>query len=44
MKNLPIALGIAIISFSTFTALPIAVGFIFQMSTAVLFYRIFGRW
>jgi len=43
MKNLPIALGIAIMSFGTLTALPIAVGFAFQMLTAVGFYRIFRK-
>jgi len=43
MKNLPIGLGIAIISFGILTALPIAVGFAFQMLTAVGFYRYFGR-
>ncbi|MDI3502431.1 MAG: arsenite transporter [Archaeoglobi archaeon] len=43
MKNLPIALGIAIMSFGTLVALPIAVSFAFQMLTAVGFYRIFRR-
>jgi len=43
MKNLPISLEIAIISFGILTALPIAVGFAFQMLTAVGFYRYFGR-
>jgi len=41
MKNLPIALAIAIMSFGTLTALPIAVAFAFQMLTAVAFYRIY---
>ncbi len=41
MKNLPIAMGIAITSFSKMTALPIAISFIFQMLTAVMFYRLF---
>jgi len=41
MKNLPIALAIAIMSFGTLTALPIAVAFAFQMLTAVTFYRIY---
>lgn len=43
MKNLPIALGIAIMSFGPLVALPVAVGFIFQMLTAVGFYRIFRK-
>jgi len=43
MKNLPIAMSIAITSFKEISALPIAVGFIFQMITAVGFYRIFRR-
>ena len=42
MKNLPIALGIAIMSFGSLAALPVAVGFAFQMLTAVGFYRIFS--
>ncbi len=41
MKNLPIGLGIAILSFGMLTALPIAVGFAFQMLTAVGFYKFF---
>ena len=41
MKNLPIAMGIAITSFGKMSALPIAVSFIFQMVTAVGFYRVF---
>ncbi|RLI78263.1 hypothetical protein DRP05_07795 [Archaeoglobales archaeon] len=41
MKNLPIALAIAIMSFGTLTALPVAVAFAFQMLTAVAFYRIY---
>lgn len=43
MKNLPIALGIAIMSFGSLAALPVAVGFAFQMLTAVGFYRIFRK-
>ena len=41
MKNLPIAIGIAAISFKGLEMLPIAVGFAFQMLTAVIFYQIF---
>jgi predicted Na+-dependent transporter len=43
MKNLPIAIGIASMSFKTLTMLPVAVGFAFQMLTAVTFYQIFRR-
>lgn len=43
MKNLPIALGIAIISFKGLSMLPVALGFIFQMLTAVSFYQFFRR-
>ncbi|PIU28892.1 MAG: hypothetical protein COT09_03635 [Candidatus Hydromicrobium americanum] len=43
MKNLPIAIGIAAISFKGLEMLPIAVGFAFQMLTAVIFYQIFRR-
>lgn len=41
MKNLPIALGIAMVSFGSLTTLSVAMGFAFQMLTAVLFYRLF---
>jgi len=41
MKNLPIALGISVLSFGALTTLSIAVGFAIQMLTAVLFYRFF---
>jgi len=41
MKNLPIAVGIAILSFKGLVMFPIAVAFAFQMLTAVLFYQIF---
>lgn len=43
MKNLPIGLGIAILSFGMLTASVIAIGFAFQMLTAVGFYRVFQR-
>lgn len=43
MKNLPIALGIAAISFQTLAMLPVAVAFAFQMLTAVFFYQFFLR-
>ena len=43
MKNLPIAIAIAAISFKGLEMLPIAVGFAFQMLTAVIFYQIFRR-
>ncbi|WEU40185.1 MAG: hypothetical protein OdinLCB4_006865 [Candidatus Odinarchaeum yellowstonii] len=43
MKNLPIAIGIAAMSFTQLTMLPIAIGFAFQMLTAVSFYQIFRR-
>jgi len=43
MKNLPIALGIAMISFGSLSSLLIALAFVFQMLTAVLFYRLFAR-
>lgn len=39
MKNLPIALGIAVLSLPSLSALVVAIAFIFQMLTAVLFYR-----
>jgi predicted Na+-dependent transporter len=41
MKNLPIAVGIAVISFKGLVMFPIAVAFAFQMLTAVLFYQVF---
>jgi predicted Na+-dependent transporter len=43
MKNLPIALGIAIMSLKGLSVLPVAVGFVFQMLTAVSFYQFFRR-
>jgi len=43
MKNLPIAIGIAAMSFKGLEMLPIAVAFAFQMLTAVSFYQIFRR-
>jgi predicted Na+-dependent transporter len=43
MKNLPIAIGIAVMSFKGMVALPIAVGAAFQMLTAVSFYRFFQK-
>jgi len=43
MKNLPLAIGIAAMSFKGLTSLPIAVSFAFQMLTAVTFYQIFRR-
>lgn len=43
MKNLPIAIGIAAMSFKGLEMLPVAVGFAFQMLTAVTFYQIFRR-
>ncbi len=43
MKNLPIALGIAMISFGPIVALSIAIGFTFQSITAVGFHRILVR-
>jgi hypothetical protein len=41
MKNLPIALGIASVSFNGAAMLPVAVAFAFQMLTAVGFYPFF---
>lgn len=41
MKNLPIAIGIAALSFNGAEMLPVAVAFAFQMLTAVVFYQIF---
>lgn len=43
MKNLPIAIGIAAMSFKGLEMLPIAVGFAFQMLTAVAFYQLFRK-
>jgi len=43
MKNLPIAIGIAAMSFKELEMLPVAVGFAFQMLTAVIFYQIYRR-
>jgi len=43
MKNLPIAIGIAAMSFGKLEMLPVAVGFAFQMLTAVTFYQLFRR-
>jgi len=43
MKNLPLAIGIAAMSFTGLATLPIAVGFAFQMLTAVAFYQLFRR-
>lgn len=44
MKNLPIALGIALLSFGDLTALTVSVAFAFQMLTAILFYSLFMRY
>jgi len=43
MKNLPIAVGIAVVSFKGLVMFPIAVALAFQMLTAVSFYQIFLR-
>jgi len=43
MKNLPLAIGIATMSFKGLAPLPIAVAFAFQMLTAVIFYQLFRR-
>lgn len=43
MKNLPIALGIAIMSFKGLSMLPVALGFVSQMLTAVCFYQLFRK-
>jgi len=43
MKNLPIAIGIAAMSFKGLEMLPVAVGFAFQMLTAVGFYQFFMK-
>jgi predicted Na+-dependent transporter len=39
MKNLPLALGVSITSFGGLAPLPVAVGFVFQMVTAVIMYK-----
>jgi len=44
MKNLPIALSIAMVSFGSLTMLTVSIAFIFQMLTAVLFYKLFRRY
>lgn len=41
MKNLPIAIGIAAMSFKGTEMLPVAAAFAFQMLTAVVFYQFF---
>lgn len=41
MKNLPIAVAIATVSFNELAMFPVALGFAFQMITAVCFYRVF---
>jgi predicted Na+-dependent transporter len=43
MKNLPLAIGIVVMSFKGLASLPIAVAFAFQMLTAVSFYQLFRR-
>lgn len=43
MKNLPIAIGIAAVSFGEMEMLPVAIAFAFQMLTAVVFYQVFRR-
>jgi len=43
MKNLPLAIGIAAMSFKGLASLPIAVAFAFQMLTAITFYQLFRR-
>lgn len=43
MNNLPIAVGIAVVSFKGLVMFPVAVAFAFQMLTAVSFYQIFLR-
>lgn len=40
MKNLPVAMGVALVSFSKLVGLPIALSFIFQMLTASTAYRL----
>lgn len=41
MKNLPIAVAIATVSFNELAMFSVALGFVFQMVTAVCFYRMF---
>lgn len=43
MKNLPIALGLGFASFNRLVMLPVAVGFVLQMITAVIFYQLLMR-
>ena len=43
MRNLPIAIGIAVMSFKGLVALPVAVGAASQMLTAAFFYRLFTK-
>jgi hypothetical protein len=43
MKNLPIAVAIAAVSFNEVAMFPVALGFAFQMITAVCFYRMFMK-
>jgi ACR3 family arsenite efflux pump ArsB len=43
MKHLPLAMGIAFVSFGQEAALPIAVAAVFQTFNASLFYRLFQR-
>jgi len=40
MKNLPVAMGVALVSFPKLVGLPIALSFIFQMLTASTVYRL----
>ncbi len=44
MKNLPIAIGIAAMSFKGLEMLPVAIGFALQMLTAVSFYQIYRHY
>ncbi len=39
MKNLPIAVAVAAVSLPEIAQFPVALGFVFQMATAVVFYR-----
>jgi BASS family bile acid:Na+ symporter len=43
MKNLPIAVAIAAVSLNELAMFPVALGFAFQMITAVCFYRMFMK-
>ncbi len=43
MKNLPIAMAVAITSFATLTVFPIAIGFVIQSLTAVGFHKWLSR-